>query len=156
MLRPIWQRAGAVVGQFALGAFVCVLLLNSRARMIRRLYLVPSSSIIETPLAPKLPKGKPQSKASQALRDQVLIAQNVYHFRGQGNVFPLSQCRLTKGFDQNELALEVAGRRGKFYLGLDRVKMNNEPLPNWNTREALFKMFYGTRAQTEMAKLGWI
>lgn len=155
VLRPIWQRTGAVVGQFGLGAFVCVLLLNSRARIIRRLYLIPSSDVAPTTLAPKLPKPKPSSR--QPDRDQVLVAQNVYHFRGQGNVFPLSCCRLTKGYDPNEVALEVAGVRGKFYLGLDGVTINDEPQTStWNTREALFKLFYGSKGRTQMAKVGWI
>lgn len=148
VLRPLWQRAAAAFAQFGLGAFVCVLLLNSRSRIVRRLYLLPSSAVTQTALSPKLPKSNRGG--------EVLVAQNVYHFRGQGNVFPFSQTQLARGFDQSEVAFEVPGVRGKYYLGLEDAKINGELQPLWQTREALFRLWYGAKGKKEMSKFGWV
>ncbi|KAI0087088.1 hypothetical protein BDY19DRAFT_1073734 [Irpex rosettiformis] len=165
VLRPWYQRAGAVLGQFCVGAFVCVLLLNSRARIVRKLYLIPSSAVTETALSPKLPptsKHTPGQAASKAHNhnpndDKILVMQNVYHFRGQGNVFPFSSTDLSAGYDSNELAFEVAGRRGKFYMGLQDASVNGEKMDNaWAAREALFKIWYGTKGKSEMSKYHWV
>lgn len=148
VLRPLWQRVSAAFGQFCLGAFICVVLLNSRSRIIQRLYLLPSSAMTPTALSPKLPKGGRES--------QVLVAQNVYHFRGQGNVFPLSQTRLAPGFDKNELAFEASGVWGKFYLGLQNATVSGQQQPVWQTREALFRLWYGAKGKNEMSKFDWV
>ncbi|KAI0343543.1 hypothetical protein BDW22DRAFT_1182296 [Trametopsis cervina] len=197
VLRPIWQRAPAVLGQFCVSAFICILLLNSRAGIVRRLYLLPSSALTPTPLTPPLstlqiiqaspslssPKHKSKhARATQDVEDpevktqlwithkvdekKLLVVQNVYHFRGQGVILPFTHTRLTQGYDNRpgseELALEVGGRRTKFYLGLPGATVNGETFTKdgksdvWRTREALYRVWYGKNAQKEMSKFGWV
>ncbi len=158
-LRPLYQRAGAALGQFCVGALVCILLLNSRARIVHKLYLLPSSSLTETALSPKLPKPSlprhPKSKVRN--EEKILVMQNVYHFRGQGNVFPFSDTTLVQGYDPNEVAFEVKGRRGKFYLGLEGACVNGERFDSaWKAREALFGVWYGEKGKREMARFNWV
>ncbi|KAI0688472.1 hypothetical protein BC835DRAFT_1284626 [Cytidiella melzeri] len=156
VLRPLYQRLAAATGQFCVGAFVCVLLLNSRARIVRRLYLLPSSAVTPTTLSPKLPPNPKGPSKTSAFDDRVLVAQNVYHFRGQGNVFPFAGTKLSQGYDQNELAFEVVGRKGKFYLGLADAVVNGEKLDGWRTKEALFRLWYGAKGRSEMNKYNWV
>lgn len=160
-LRPLYQRAGAALGQFCVGAFVCILLLNSRARIVHKLYLLPSSSLTETALSPKLPSSpaqlKSKSKVTVQNEEKILVMQNVYHFRGQGNVFPFSDTTLSQGYDPNEVAFEVKGRRGKFYLGLEGACVNGERFDStWKAREALFRVWYGEKGKREMARFNWV
>ena len=162
VLRPFYQRAGAALGQFCVGAFVCILLLNSRARIVRKLYLLPSSAVTETALSPKMPlKSKPKTPTNSTTTrpndDKVLVLQNVYHFRGQGNVIPFASTSLEAGYDTNELAFSVDGRRGKFYLGLEGASVNGEKMDNaWKAREALFKLWYGSKGKAEMSRYNWV
>jgi hypothetical protein len=180
VLRPLYQRAPAVLGQFCVSAFVCILLLNSRARIVRRLYVLPSSALTPTALSPVLStpssastaavarlkskkskqpqkhQGESGEQQQQQQLSQVLVAQNVYHFRGQGNVFAFDRTRLVQGYGTNELAFEVDGWRGRFYLGLDGARVEGQQMDQWKAREALFKVWYGARGPREMARYNWV
>lgn len=143
-MRPIWQRIPIAAGQLFVGIALATLLLGSRSRIVRRLYVIPGSSISPNPnIQPTFPK------------QQFLIVQSVHHFRGQGYVAPLKSCHLEKGRDDTEVEMLMKGVTGRFWLGLEGATVEGKKEPVWNTRENIFTAFYGKEGKKVLAKQSW-
>ena len=148
-LRPWYQRVPFAVGQYVVGGLICYVLLSSRARIVRRLYVLPAKDVdLSAPLAPKLQKPP---------HDRFLVVQNAYHWAGQGEVFPFSAAKLEPAKDESELAMRVDGKIGTYSVMLPDAKINEEKLSSlWDIKQKLFTAWYGEKkGKQELAKLGW-
>lgn len=146
-LRPVWQRAALASAQYAVGAFIAYLLVSMRSRLVRRLYVVPRAAVdASAPFAPKLQPG-----------DRALVMQNMWHWHGQGEVYPFSRARLEAGSQDSELVLRIGDKPGGYLMALPRAKVNGEEGSSiWDVKKKLYTSWYGEkRGMQELAKLGW-
>ncbi|CCM02994.1 uncharacterized protein FIBRA_05109 [Fibroporia radiculosa] len=142
-LRPWWQRAPFAGGQFFLGVAVGVLILVSRSRVIRKLYILPPSN----------QSGALPSQGSSAVvssHDRRVLIQSVHHFRNQGKLFPMQDCALERGHDDAEIILRINNVRGQHWFGLQNSTVNGQTLPVWQARDEIFKTWYGDEQGKKM------
>lgn len=111
------------------------------------------------PFAPQIAKAAPRVQGAKGgaapSADRVVVLQNVWHWRGQGNVFPFSACRLERARDDAEAMMTVDGVEGKFFLPLSGGKVNGEDQPAELVRDGLFRAWYGPKKAREMARQAW-
>lgn len=145
-LRPLEHRIALVGMQSVASAIVCVILFRSRARTLRRLYVVPRESL--APDAPFLPKfSKKQNRA--------LVLQNVWQWRGQGWVVPFAG-HIERGMSDLELTISIP-THGRYALPLGDANVNGVKYDSqYSLREALYTTWYGQQnGIKEMAKTAW-
>lgn len=143
-MRPLWQRLPIAGGQLFIGIVLATLIMGSRSRIVRRLYVVPGSSISPNPLVQAI-----------SPKQRFLVLQSVHHFRGQGYVTPMQSCTLSKGRDDTEVNIAVKGVKGGFLVGLDGATVEGKKEPVWHSRETIFTAFHGKEGKKMLAKHGW-
>ena len=124
VLRPLWQRASAVVGLGCAGSYLGFMLIIGRSRIIHKAWIIPAvanaSSSLGTPGATGSGTGK-----------QVFF-QCVHHWKTQGQLYPYRDCKLhgsavTKSSrDEHEVLMKVQGLRGFYSMSLEGARINGE------------------------------
>ncbi|TFY60270.1 hypothetical protein EVJ58_g5268 [Rhodofomes roseus] len=148
VLRPWYQRGIAVALQMGFGGFIGGLLLGTRQRDVRRMFLLPRT----WPPAPKaaaLPRPSrlpPAAASPEKTEERWLILQSLINmnFTGKGIAVPMNQCDLGKGRDDSELKIKVNGITTPFLVRLDgNSKVCGEKLSVGQARDEIFKWWYG-------------
>ncbi|KAI0941436.1 hypothetical protein AcW1_003333 [Taiwanofungus camphoratus] len=146
VLRPWWQRGPFAFGQLFLGLALAGVLLGSRSRIVRRLYILPPASGSTSVPAPTKTAQSASSiaKPGRGKSDERrLVIQCVHHFRTQGKVLPMRDCILDKGQNETELTLRANDIKGHFWFGLNNATINGQKLPLWKVRDEIFTSWYG-------------
>jgi len=58
-------------------------------------------------------------------------------------VVPLASTELLTGSNEKELIVRVDGVSGAFWLNLDGAKLYGKPMSPWDSRDVLFRSWYG-------------
>ncbi|KAI0067599.1 hypothetical protein BV25DRAFT_837714 [Artomyces pyxidatus] len=122
VLRPVWERAGLVVGHVTFGIGFAVALFVGRSRVVRRLYLLNPP-----PTSPKAP--------------QQLFIQGAHNRDTRGVVAPFKSTRISPGRDDSEVVLRVDGMRGHWWVGLTRAKIDGHEMGKAPAREAFLRVW---------------
>ncbi len=146
VLRPWYQRVGLITGQVTMGAGLIVLLFTARMRIVRRLYVIPSSRLIPN---------SPTAKLVKSPNDRFLLVQSVLHLRDEGKIHPLSECQLQLGDQDDELDILINGSGIKYWLKMEDASILGDKKAVWPAKEALYKVWYGRAGKRLMAKDGW-
>ncbi|KAJ3527355.1 hypothetical protein NM688_g8138 [Phlebia brevispora] len=145
--RPLWQRLPLAGAQIAVGVGIAIMILTSHARIVRQLYVVPSSSLVQNEAYAALAHS-PQSR--------FVLIKSANGAASSGHVFPLDACKLERGHDDAEMNVHVQGIRGNFWVGLPGATVNGEKTQStWHAREALYNAFYGKDGKKMMAREAW-
>lgn len=148
VLRSWWQRVPFAGGQLFLGIALAALILGSRSRIVRRLYILPpaspSSSTSQTAVRAPILSAAPSGNGR-------IVLQGVDHWRTQGKVFPKTECTLERGKDESELILWINNVRGHHWFGMQDATINGKKLPVWQSREEIFKAWYGEEKGKKMS-----
>ncbi|KZT72413.1 hypothetical protein DAEQUDRAFT_723127 [Daedalea quercina L-15889] len=127
--------------QLSFGAFIAGVLIGTRGRQIRRLYLLPPTAVVN---------------GSQAGTRQVVV-QALTNIRNRAYVAPLEECNMRWGQDASKLSVEMPGVRGPFSISLGaKNTVDGEELPMGPAKEEIFKLWYGEAlARKVRGEEGW-
>jgi len=124
VLRPLWQRASAVVGLGCAGSYLAFMLIVGRSRIIQKAWIIPAAA--NASLVSNAP-GKPASDTGK----QVFF-QCVHHWKTQGQLYPYRDCKLHgpavagNGKGDHEVLMKVNGLRGFYSMSLEGARINGE------------------------------
>lgn len=122
VLRPLWQRAGAVVGLGCVGSYLAFMLIIGRSRIIQRAWIIPA--VANASLVSSAP-GKSDT-------GRQVFFQCVHHWKTQGQLYPYRDCKLhgpavtRSGKGEHEVLMKVDGLRGFYSMSLEGAKINGE------------------------------
>ncbi|CAL1711773.1 unnamed protein product [Somion occarium] len=153
VLRPLWHRLPFACGHLAVGFFIANMLLTTRSRLVRRIYVIPPKIPQDTPLpeavrtvktnfrnAPSSSSTK-TSPATSPPAKSLLVIQSAKHISSQGRVVPLNACSIVGGKENDAVRIKVPGIRGMFYVGLDSAKIEGESKGMKDVGDAMYGLF---------------
>lgn len=138
--QPLFKRIGFALLQSLLGVGIAVVFLESRGRLVRKLYIIPTPSTTAT---------------ASSSSTKSLIIQSARHLGMQGRLYPMERASLEWGpysKHTNEVFLQIDGLKGRFTLLMDEVEIEGKLLTKWDARVALYDSFYGKNGKKIMAQ----
>ncbi|KAF7798871.1 hypothetical protein EIP86_010099 [Pleurotus ostreatoroseus] len=149
VLRPLYQRLPFAGAQLFLGLSVAWAIVTTHARLVRRLYLLPHTALVQN---------RAYTAAVESLRQQrFVLVQTANPLAPGGHVFPLSWCKLRRPRDEGTMEFTVESLKVAFWLGLPGARIRGEELRSpYHMREALYQEWYGAReGKRMMAQTAW-
>jgi len=124
VLRPLWQRASAVVGLGCAGSYLGFMLIIGRSRIIHKAWIIPA-------VANASPNLGASGTSTSGTGKQVFF-QCVSHWKTQGQLYPYRDCKLhgspvtNSNRDEQEVLMKVKGLRGFYSMSLEGARINGE------------------------------
>lgn len=158
VLRPLYQRLPVALVHLGIGYGIINLVLTSRARTVRRIWVLPptesaTSSAANSELQAarnNLKAGStsattvsPQSPPAYSPKSQLII-QSAKHLPTQGRVTSIRSCSLISGSvkeTSDSLRLKIPGFQGMFTIGLDDVLIDGKKKDKREASDAMHKLF---------------
>jgi hypothetical protein len=142
VLRPKWQRVAMANVQAATGLVLASTLLLARARMVHRIYVLPTAQATTSNAAPARPGGAR------------LFVQCAHHRPMRGYLLPLSQTTLERTRIPSEVALHLLPQQRALYLGLDEARIGGQPRSVKQASEELFRA-WGVKGEKIIRESKW-